>query len=89
MASGMIHLTVMIHNSRSSQGPGRGKGDRGAGFREVAETIGKGLKVPVVSIPSEKAGEHFGWLAHFAGVDMPASSEWTRKTWGGSRPGRG
>jgi hypothetical protein len=23
-------------------------------------TIGKGLKVPLVSIPAEKAGEHFG-----------------------------
>jgi nucleoside-diphosphate-sugar epimerase len=56
--------------------------EEGVSMREIAETIGKGLKVPVVSITPEKAGEHFGWLAHFAGSDMPASSAWTRKTLG-------
>jgi nucleoside-diphosphate-sugar epimerase len=63
--------------------------EEGVSMREIAETIGKGLKVPVVSIAPEKAGEHFGWLAHFAATDMPASSEWTRKTlgWEPSGPG--
>jgi nucleoside-diphosphate-sugar epimerase len=63
--------------------------EEGVSMREIAETIGKGLNVPVVSIAPEKAGEHFGWLAHFAGIDMPASSEWTRKTlgWEPSGPG--
>jgi nucleoside-diphosphate-sugar epimerase len=56
--------------------------EEGVSAREIAETIGKGLKVPVVSIAPEKAGEHFGWFAHFAGLDMPATSEWTRKTLG-------
>ena len=56
--------------------------EEGVALREIAETLGKGLKVPVVSIPPEKAAEHFGWFAHFAGLDMPASSEWTRKTLG-------
>ncbi|WP_263357042.1 SDR family oxidoreductase [Acidicapsa ligni] len=56
--------------------------EEGVSMREIAETIGQGLKVPVVSITPEKAGEHFGWLAHFAGTDMPASSEWTRKALG-------
>jgi len=37
------------------------------------------LKVPVVSLPPEKAQAHFGWLAMFAGFDMPASSAQTRK----------
>jgi nucleoside-diphosphate-sugar epimerase len=57
--------------------------------REIAETIGKGLKVPVLSIAPEQAGEHFGWFAHFATLDMPASSEWTRKTlaWEPNGPG--
>jgi nucleoside-diphosphate-sugar epimerase len=56
--------------------------EEGVSMREIAETIGKGLKVPVVSVAPDKAAEHFGWLAHFAGTDMPASSEWTRKTLG-------
>jgi nucleoside-diphosphate-sugar epimerase len=56
--------------------------EEGVSAREIAETIGKGLKVPVVSIAPEKAGEHFGWFAHFAALDMPATSEWTRKTLG-------
>lgn len=56
--------------------------EEGVSIKQVAETIGEGLKVPVVSIPPEQAAGHFGWLAHFAGLDMPASSEWTRKTLG-------
>ena len=63
--------------------------EEGVSLREIAETIGKGLKVPVVSIPPEKAGEHFGWFGHFAALDMPASSEWTRKTLGWEPTGPG
>ena len=63
--------------------------EEGVALREIAETIGKGLKIPVVSLDQDKAAEHFGWLAHFAALDMPASSEWTRKTlgWNPSGPG--
>lgn len=53
--------------------------EEGVASREIAETLGKGLQVPVVSIDADKAAEHFGWFAHFAGLDMPASSERTRK----------
>ena len=63
--------------------------EEGVAIREIAETIGKGLKVPVVSIAPEKAAEHFGWFAHFAGLDMPASSEWTRQTLGWNPTGPG
>jgi nucleoside-diphosphate-sugar epimerase len=63
--------------------------EEGVSARKIAETIGKGLKVPVVSISPEKAGEHFGWFAHFAALDMPASSEWTRKTLGWEPTGPG
>jgi nucleoside-diphosphate-sugar epimerase len=63
--------------------------EEGVSAREIAETIGKGLNVPVVSIAPEKAGEHFGWFAHFAALDMPASSEWTRKTLGWEPTGPG
>ena len=63
--------------------------EEGVSAREIAETIGKGLKIPVKSIPPDQAGEHFGWLAHFATLDMPASSEWTRKTLGWHPTGPG
>jgi nucleoside-diphosphate-sugar epimerase len=63
--------------------------EEGVSMRQIAETIGKGLKIPVKSIPPEQAGEHFGWLAHFATLDMPASSDWTRKTLGWHPTGPG
>jgi nucleoside-diphosphate-sugar epimerase len=63
--------------------------EEGVSLRDIAETIGKGLKVPVVSIPAEKAGEHFGFFGRFATLDMPASSEWTRKTLGWEPTGCG
>ncbi len=63
--------------------------EEGVSLREIAETLGRGLKVPVVSLSPEQAAEHFGWLAHFAGLDMPASSEWTRKTLGWEPTGPG
>jgi hypothetical protein len=51
-------------------------------MREIAEVIGRGLKVPVVSLSQEEAQAHFGWLAMFAGFDMPASSAQTRQRLG-------
>ena len=59
--------------------------EEGVSLREIAETIGRGLKLPVVSMSPEKAGEHFGWLAAFVGFDIPASSALTQK-WLGWRP---
>jgi hypothetical protein len=61
----------------------------GIPMREIAEVIGKGLKVPVVSLSSEKAQADFGWLAMFAAVDMPASSAQTRKELGWNPTGPG
>ena len=63
--------------------------EEGVSLREIAETLGKGLNVPVVSLDEQQAAEHFGWLTHFAALDMPASSEWTRKAlhWEPTGPG--
>lgn len=47
--------------------------------REIAEAIGEYLRLPVVSIKSEEAGEHFGFVARFFGLDMSASSARTRE----------
>ncbi len=63
--------------------------EEGVSLRDIAETIGKGLKVPAKSITPEQAAEHFGILGHFATLDMPASSEWTRKTLGWEPAGPG
>jgi nucleoside-diphosphate-sugar epimerase len=56
--------------------------EEGVPFRQIAEAIGRGLKVPVVAKSAEEAGAHFGWLAHFAALDMPASSALTRERLG-------
>ena len=58
-------------------------------MREIAEVIGRGLKVPVVSLSQEEAQAHFGWLAMFAGVDMPASSAITKQRLGWHPTGPG
>lgn len=47
--------------------------------RVIAEAIGRGLDVPVVSIPAEHARDHFSWLAPFFGADAPASNTLTRE----------
>ena len=48
-------------------------------FREIAEAIGRGLKLPAVSLTEEQAAEHFGWLAHFVAADLASSSALTRQ----------
>ncbi len=55
--------------------------DEGVPTREIAEVIGRHLDLPVVSISPEEAG-HFAHLAHFFGLDSPASSDLTRQMLG-------
>jgi nucleoside-diphosphate-sugar epimerase len=64
-------------------------GEEGVPLREIAESIGRGLKLPVVSKPPEEANEHFGWLGMFVGADIPASSALTqvRLGWRPAGPG--
>jgi len=63
--------------------------EEGVPMREIAETIGRGLRLPVVSLSPEQAAAHFGWLAHFAGADLAASSAQTRKKLGWAPTGPG
>ena len=56
--------------------------EEGVPIREVAEVIGRHLRLPVVPIAPEDAGEHFTWMADFLGADAPASSELTRELLG-------
>jgi nucleoside-diphosphate-sugar epimerase len=63
--------------------------DEGVPFREIAGAIGRHLGVPAVSIPSEEAGDYFGFLAMFVSLDNPASSARTRELlgWQPEHPG--
>jgi nucleoside-diphosphate-sugar epimerase len=56
--------------------------EEGVAMRDIAEAIGRGLKMPVVSLSPEQAQAHFGWLSMFASNDLRASSAQTRKKLG-------
>jgi len=46
--------------------------------RDIAEAVGRRLKVPVVSKSPEEAAQHFGWLAAFVGLNLAASGAKTQ-----------
>jgi nucleoside-diphosphate-sugar epimerase len=54
-------------------------GDEGVPFREIAESIGRHLNVPAVSIAPEDAGAHFGFLGALVPLDAPVSSALTQE----------
>ena len=56
--------------------------EEGVTARDIAEAIGRGLKVPAVSITPEQAPEYFGPLAPFAALDLQGSSAQTRQELG-------
>jgi nucleoside-diphosphate-sugar epimerase len=64
-------------------------GEAGVALRDVAEAIGHKLDLPVTSITAEQAADHFGVLAGFLDIDMPASNALTREllSWQPSGPG--
>ncbi len=56
--------------------------EEGIAARDIAEAIGAGLGIASKSISAGEAADHFGWLGAFVGLDLSASSAWTRKTLG-------
>lgn len=66
-----------------------GVAEEGVPVREIAGAIGRQLGVPTASLAPEEAGEHFGWLAGFAALDVRASSALTRERlgWEPTQPG--
>ena len=52
--------------------------EEGIPTRDIAETIGRHLDLPVRGIPGDEAADHFGWLAGVLAADVPASSAATR-----------
>jgi nucleoside-diphosphate-sugar epimerase len=61
----------------------------GVPLRDIAEVIGRRLKVPLVSIAPDEAAAHFGWLSAFVDRDVPASSKQTQKRLGWQPTGPG
>jgi nucleoside-diphosphate-sugar epimerase len=63
--------------------------DQGVPFREIAEVIGRRLRIPVESKTPEEAAAHFAWFAHFAAMDVRASAAQTRAAlgWEPTQPG--
>lgn len=63
--------------------------EEGVPMKDIAETIGRVLRVPTASLSAEQAQAHFGWMAMFVSFDLPASSEVTRERldWRPTRPG--
>lgn len=56
--------------------------EEGVPVREIAQAVGDGLGVPVRSLSPDEAAEHFGWLAPFAAMDLPASGAATQERLG-------
>lgn len=63
--------------------------EEGVPLRDIAEAIGRGLKVPVVSKSSEEAAAHFGWFGPLVGRDLAASSALTQERLGWHPTGPG
>ena len=56
--------------------------EQGVEFKAIASTIAHHLKVPLTAKSLAEAEEHFGWMALFAGMDVPSSAERTRSLLG-------
>ena len=71
-----------VYRLALEKGPNRARyhavDEEGVTAKAIAEAIGRGLKIPAVSMSTEQAAAHFGWMAFFAGMDMPASSALTQ-----------
>jgi nucleoside-diphosphate-sugar epimerase len=63
--------------------------EEGVSMRDIADAIGRRLKLPVKSIAPEEAQAFFGWLGMFVAFDMVASSSQTRKQLGWEPTGPG
>jgi len=64
-------------------------GDEGVAFREITEVMGRHLGIPSASVAPADAGGHFGHLAHFVGLDSPATATVTRAVLGWEPTGPG
>jgi nucleoside-diphosphate-sugar epimerase len=66
----------------TARGPFHAIAEEGVTLKQIAQTIGRGLNIPVVSLSGDKAAEHFTWFTRFAGMDCPSSSPRSRSLLG-------
>jgi nucleoside-diphosphate-sugar epimerase len=83
------HLYRLVFEKGTAGARYHGVADEGVPVRDIAAVIGRRLHVPIVAKPPEEAADHFGWLAHFLGIDGPASSARTQERlgWHPRQPG--
>jgi nucleoside-diphosphate-sugar epimerase len=63
--------------------------EEGVPMRDIAEALGRSMKLPVVSLSGDEAADYFGWMMRFAGMDATASSALTQKKLNWKPVGRG
>jgi len=76
------HLYRLALEKGSRQARYHAVAEEGVPFREIAVGIGRLLNVPIVGKTPDEAVKHFTWLAHFAALDIPASSARTQQQLG-------
>ena len=74
------HQPGLRHHAVSEEGLSR---------KEIADAIGKGLKVPVQALSADAAAAHFGWLSPFVNMDSIGSSAITKRRLGWNPVGPG
>jgi len=83
------YLFRLAVEKAASQAYYHGVAEEGIKFREIAEVIGRRLNIPVVGKTRDEAASHFTWFAHFAAMDVQASSKQTQEVlgWRPTQPG--
>ena len=83
------HLYRLVIEKGSAGASYHAFGDEGVPFKNIAGVIGRRLHLPIVSKSPEQAADRFSWLAHFVGMDSPASSKLTEEKlgWRPKQPG--
>jgi nucleoside-diphosphate-sugar epimerase len=85
----VAHLYRLVLEKHEAGSRYHAVAEEGIPLRQIAEVIGTGLQVPVISLPQEEAQSHFGPTAMLVYADMAASSRQTqhRLGWHPTGPG--
>lgn len=75
-------LYVLAVEKAAADAVYHGVGEEGIATRDIAETIGRHLHLPLVSKTGDEVAAHFGWIGGFFSYDVPASSIETQKLLG-------